>query len=339
VEPRVAVVIPSWNARRTLGDAALGACIAGALAQRAVDVHVWLVDNGSDDDTAAWVRATHPAVTVVELSRNRGFAGGVNAGIRAALPTGVVAVALLNNDAIVGPDWLAALVGALDDPTVGIAVAKLVREDGRLDSAGDTLTTWGLPMPRGRDEPDRGQFDGPDDRRVLSASAGATLYRASLLEQVGCFDEAFFAYYEDVDLALRARLVAWEVRYVADAVAVHGVNSTSATVPGLVELHSLKNLVLLWAKDLPLGVLVRLAPKLAIMLAFRIVYTTRAGGPRLTLRALRATARALPGALRARRAIQAGRRLPTAELLALLDHDWRPRAFGGPRTDLGPTTS
>jgi GT2 family glycosyltransferase len=140
-------------------------------------------------------------------------------------------------------------------------------------------------------------------------------------------------------LALRARLLEWEVRYVPDAVAVHGVNSTSSTMPGLVELHSLKNLVLLWVKDLPLAVLLRLAPKLALMLAFRIVYTTRAGGPRLTLRALGATTRALPGALRARRSIQAGRRLPTADLLALLDHDWRPRAFGGPRAGPHATSS
>ncbi len=329
---RAAIVVPTWNGLRHVGEEGLVACLDGALDQRGVDSEVIVVDNGSDDDTVAWLRRRYPTIEVVALDRNHGFAGGVNAGIRAATERGASMVALLNNDAVPEPDWLARLVAVLDaEPTVGIATCRFLRDDGRIDSTGDRLTTWGLPLPRGRDEPDDGRYDGEAQREIFAASGGATVLRATMLADVGVFDERFFAYYEDVDLAFRARLRGWRVRYEPAAVAHHGLNRTSISMPGFVEHHSLKNLLLLWTKDVPAALLLRHGHRFAVMLAFRTWFTIRQAGPRVAARALLEAARLLPGALADRRRIQRGRTVSPQEIEVLLDHEWRPTTFGGPR--------
>lgn len=325
----VPVVIPNLNGLRLLGEASLAACLDAAASQEGVSAQVILVDNGSTDASVQWVQENRPDVEVLALPSNLGFAGGVNVGIRHALARGATQVALLNNDARPEPNWLANLVAVLEDPTVGIATCKFLRDDGRIDSTGDRLTTWGLPLPRGRDEVDDGRYDAPSCREVLSASGGATLFRAEMLRDIGLFDERFFAYYEDVDLALRARLRSWSVRYEPSAVAHHGVNRTSSTMPGLVEHHSLKNLLLLWMKDLPASLLARHARRFLVMLAFRIAFTARHAGVRVALRALLDAARYTPGALADRRQIQRGRTIAPSELERLLDHEWRPRSLRG----------
>src|SRR5690606_20741179 len=141
--------------------------------------------------------------------------------IRAALRKNTDYIALFNNDAVAHQDWLKNLVKTLeDDPETGIATCKLLSADkSRIDSTGDFYTTWGLPFPRGRGEAKLTKYD--NDTRVFGASGGASLYRASMLKEIGLFDEDFFAYYEDVDISFRAQLAGWKVLYVPTAEAYH----------------------------------------------------------------------------------------------------------------------
>src|SRR5262249_39310360 len=139
----------------------------------------------------------------------------VNLGIRAARGE---YVALLNTDTVARPDWLAALVRALDEspPETGAVASKMLSLDdaSRIDDAGDALARTGAAENRGHGEPAH-RFTRRDE--VFSVCAGAALYRRSFLDAVRAFDARFFAYLEDVDLGLRGRLLGF--RYVFEPAA------------------------------------------------------------------------------------------------------------------------
>ncbi|MBW4061654.1 glycosyltransferase family 2 protein [Candidatus Saccharibacteria bacterium] len=260
---KYAVVIPNWNGLDWLAD-----CLDSALTQT-LPASVIVVDNGSTDGSVELIREHYPQVVLICRDKNYGFTGGVNPGLEAALKLRVEAAALLNNDAIPAPDWLEKLVAVLSgNPKVGIAAAKIRHfEDTRLDSTGDLYSTWGFPFPRGRDELDTGQFDSAEQRDVFAGSGGASLYRASMLREIGLFDQRFFAYYEDTDISFRARLAGWKVEYEPASVVRHRIGGTSArlnaagdgeaavvTAAGpspFARYHSVKNFSYLYTKNMP----------------------------------------------------------------------------------------
>jgi GT2 family glycosyltransferase len=318
VTPRVAVVVPNWD-----GEEHLPACL-DSLAAQTLDHLAVVVDNGSTDGSVPLVLERYPAVRLVRLRRNRGFAGGVNAGIEAALEAGCELVALLNNDAVADPRWLEHLVAEADaHPQAGIVGAKVLTWDGAfLDSTGDRYGVWGLPTPRGRGEPDDGRYD--DERDLLAASGGASLYRAELLHAVGGFDEAFFAYYEDVDLSLRAQLAGWSVRYAPAARVRHRISGTSSRVPDFARFHVLRNLVYVFVKDVPGPLLPRCLPRFALLYAALVLSGVARGHARVTLRAAAAALLRLPVLLARRRAVQRTRTVPVERFAALLEPDLPP---------------
>ena len=176
--PLVSIVIPTFN-----GMAHLPVCLASLRAQRYQPVEIILVDNGSTDESVAYVRREFPDVRIISLAQNQVFAGAVNAGIRAA--AGAVIV-LLNNDTEAEPAWLAELVSALQaEPRAGMAASKLRLFDRRelLHSAGDAYGRDGMPINRGVWQPDTGQFD--HDRLVFAPCGGAAAYRRSMLDEIG----------------------------------------------------------------------------------------------------------------------------------------------------------
>jgi N-acetylglucosaminyl-diphospho-decaprenol L-rhamnosyltransferase len=180
--------------------------------------HVVVVDNGSDDGTAALLRERYPAVELVRLEENRGFAAGVNRGIAAG--TGAFVV-LVNNDVECDPEFVERIVAPLrSDDSVGM-VAGLLLQPGRalIDSYGIELDRTLAAFPR---------FAGGaysvaalDERFLAVPSGGAAAYRRVALEDVGGFDENLFAYMEDVDLGLRLRNAGWSCAGARDAVGVH----------------------------------------------------------------------------------------------------------------------
>jgi GT2 family glycosyltransferase len=200
------VIIVNWNGRELLERN-----LPAVESQQYRPFEVIVVDNGSHDGSVDYLRKAHPEIHVLPLAENTGFAGGNNRGL--ALARGEFIVAL-NNDARPEPGWLEALVrNARSYPQTGIFASLLVANpSGRVDSAGDGYGSTLSPVKHGAgDPPDRHRLSRP----VFSACGGAALYRRSLIDSVGFFDERFFMCYEDVDLSFRARLAGWDVRFVA----------------------------------------------------------------------------------------------------------------------------
>ncbi|RDI76260.1 putative glycosyltransferase [Gaiella occulta] len=245
------VVIPSWNGADLLAD-----CLAALWRQTLPPGEVIVIDNGSTDGTAAMLAEAFPEVRLVGLDRNRGFAAAVNAGIRAS---DTPLIALLNNDAVAEPGWLAALVEAADGERVGMVASKIVdaADPGRIEGIGLEVDPEGNPRQIGRGEPDGPGF--VRCREVFGPIAAAALYRRQLLDEVGLFDEDFFAYLEDVDLAWRARRAGWRCLYAPGAVVAHRRGSTGRRIPRRVSYLAWRNHPWLLAKNADRRMLVRFA--------------------------------------------------------------------------------
>lgn len=309
---KLSVVVPNWN-----GKDMLDGCLKSLLAQT-MRADLVVVDNGSRDGSVEHLRANYPQVTIIELPRNRGFAGGVNAGFQHGLALGYKYVVLFNNDAKAEKGWLAELVGAAEaQPEAGIVASKLMHADKkRFDSTGEQFFSWGTPGPRGRGELDKGQFDVPEF--VFGASGGSSLYRTKMLRHVGLFDEDFFAYYEDADLSFRAQLAGWKVYYQPSAVVYHEINATSARIHGLHAYHMSKNMPLLVWKNVPGRLLLPMLLRFSILYSVVLLGLIRQGKGVYAMKGMLVALVLLPKKIYERFGIQHRRRVPVAYIKSLI---------------------
>lgn len=261
------------------------------------------MDNGSTDGSLDLLEEEHRWARVIRLERNTGFAHAANVGVEAAAGE---AVALVNTDVELSPDWLERMTAALEaEPRAAAVACKMIdMEDPEvLYDTGDFLRRDGACDQRGRFTRDDGRFDAPGE--VFSACAGAALYRRSALVEAGGFDTRFFAYLEDVDLGLRLRRAGWSCRY-EPAVARHAGGGSSSELERPLEAWVERNTLLLLAKAFPL----RWAPLVAYRQAGWAWHALR--DRRLTshLRGAAAALPLLPAMLRERRRLR--RSLPLA---------------------------
>jgi GT2 family glycosyltransferase len=229
----------------------LRACLASLAGQRGVDFETIVVDNGSTDGSADVAEVEFKA-RVIRNRENRGFCAANNQGM--AVARGEF-IALLNNDAEAAPDWLAALHRACARPGVGMAASKvLVWEDPRrIDKVGHLIFPDGQNRGRGAGALDEGQYDREEE--VLWPDGCAAMYRKEMLDQIGGFDEDFFAYGDDAELGLRARIAGWRCIYTPEAVVRHHRGSTMGKGSGSrLELIE-RNRVLLALKLFPWSLL------------------------------------------------------------------------------------
>ncbi|HXR28585.1 MAG TPA: glycosyltransferase family 2 protein [Solirubrobacteraceae bacterium] len=308
-EARLTVVMPNYNGRALLGDM-LSSLARQTLAPAAIVV----VDDCSEDDSVDYLRASWPQVRVVRLARRSGVTAALNACLAEAADSELVA--LFNNDMELASDCLAELVGELErHPEAGSATPKMLDFADRtvLDGAGDTLTWRGGGTRRGHGERDVGQYDEAEE--VFAPCGGAAVFRRHALEQVGGFDEAYYAYYEDIDWAFRAQLLGFRCRYVPTAVLYHHGSATLGR--GMSEFngyHLWRNPVWLVAKCYPAAAIVRHAPALLRGQLGNLYTALRERRAGVWARAMRDAVRGLPAALRRRRAVQRTRAIDLAEL-------------------------
>lgn len=313
--PLLTVAVLSYDGRHLLE------VILPSLArQRFRDFEVVVVDNGSHDDTIAWLREHWPEVEIVSLAQNVGVTAALNVCARAGRGE---LVGLFNNDVEIDADCLGELVAALrEHHEAGWAGAKLRDFEQRdlLDGAGDVFTWAATGGRRGHGERDDGQYDEP--RAIFGACGGAAMYRRSTLEHVGEFDEDFFAFYEDVDWNLRAQLAGFSCRYVPSAVVYHmGSATIGRGLSDFTRYHLWRNTLWIIAKDLPVGALLRHAPQLALGQLENLAVALRDRKLVIWLRVWRDALRGLPRMLRKRRVVQARRRIGSRELEALVGPD------------------
>ena len=296
-------MIPNWNGRRWLPG-----CLEALARQGVAPSEVIVVDNGSDDGSVAFVREAFPHVRVLELGRNTGFAYAANRGFEAAQSA---FVALLNTDVVVAEDWLAQLLAAIsaDRKVASVACKMLDLEDpSRVYDAGDVLRRDGACEQRGRFGRDDGRWDQPGE--VFGACAGAALYRRQAVLSVGGFDERYFAYLEDVDLALRLRLAGWSCRY-EPVVALHAGEGSSHRLSGGHLYFVERNTLMLVAKAFPL----RWLPFVVYRQAGWAWHALRDRRLSWHLRGAAAGIVRVPRALRARRSLLGGAVVPVEEVV------------------------
>jgi GT2 family glycosyltransferase len=266
----VSVIVVNWN-RRDL----LRACLSSLARQRAVRQETIVVDNGSSDGSADMAEFEFGA-RVIRNRENRGFCAANNQGIAAAQGE---LIALLNNDAEADPDWLDRLSRAFERaPDIGMAASKVVdwQTPSQIDKAGHLIYPDGQNRGRGSGARDVGQFDREEE--ALWPDGCAAMYRKRMLDEIGGFDEDFFAYGDDAELGLRARIAGWRCLYVPGAVVRHHRGATlgkgSARRLALIE----RNRVLLAAKLFPWSLLWLNPFYFALRLAAGVFAASRGAG-------------------------------------------------------------
>lgn len=251
----VSVLIVTWNSAQYLE-----ACLASIDRQRFRDLEIVVVDNASTDSTRECLRARESNWKVIYNDKNLGFAAGQNQAINAAQGDWLLC---LNPDVTLAPDFIAHLVEAGSaHPEAGSVCGKLLRWDPGtepqqtriLDSTGIYFTRNMRHLDRGAEETDTGQYDRP--QWVFGATGAAAMFRRAFVDAVVVekqfFDEDFFSYREDADLAWRAQLMGWKCLYVPTAVAWHVRRVTPERredLPLEINWHSVKNRFLMRGKN------------------------------------------------------------------------------------------
>ncbi|HEY7207565.1 MAG TPA: glycosyltransferase family 2 protein [Gaiellaceae bacterium] len=274
-----------------------------------------VVDNASRDGSADGLEERHPGVEVLRPGENVGFAAANNLAVRAAETCDWIA--LVNPDAFPEPQWLETLLAAAAaHPECTFFGSRLVSaaDPDVLDGTGDVLHVSGMAWRRDHGSPGVER----SDEEVFSPCAAAALYRRDAFLEVGGFDERFFCYFEDTDLAFRLRLAGHRCLYVDAAVCRHVGSALAGRDSDFTIYHSYRNQVWTYLKNMPLGLLLLYAPQhLLVNLLTVLAYGTR-GQAGVVLRAKRDALRALPQILRQRRAIQRDRRIGSRELRRLM---------------------
>lgn len=249
---RIAVVILNWN-----GQAMLERFLPSVVAHSgAADIVV--ADNGSSDNSVAFLREHYPQVQLITLDKNYGFAEGYN---KALAQVEADYYVLLNSDVECTPQWIEPVVAMMDrEPQVAIAQPKLLMYDQKdtfeyAGGAGGFIDRYGYPFCRGRLfqtlEKDHGQYD--DECDIFWATGAAMFVRASVWKQLGGLDGDFFAHMEEIDFCWRTHLAGYRVRYCPQSVLYHvGGGTLPKSSPFKTELNFRNNLSMLY-KNLPSG--------------------------------------------------------------------------------------
>lgn len=319
---RVAVVVPNLNGADFIAQA------IDSLLHQTFKASIIVIENASIDNSLEILKSYKDQITIIQNEKNLGFAGGVNVGIRYALDNSFDAVALFNNDAVADPSWLSELVTNISNHhDTGIVTSRiLLSDDGTLDSTGEFYTTWGLPYPRGRKEPENSY---EQQEYVFGASGGASLYQTKLFRDIGLFDETFFAYYEDTDISFRAQLAGWKIRYTPTALVKHRQGATSKKMTsGFTVYQTFKNLPILFTKNIPTSLLFSVGIRFYFAYFLIFAKAITAGNAWPALKGIGRALRHLPHSIKERWRIQHSKRVSAGYINEIIIHDLPPNQTG-----------
>lgn len=309
--PLFSVIIVNYN-----GGAYLDRCLAALLGQDGPDFEVILIDNGSRDGSLEGL-PEDPRLSTIEAGENLGFAAANNRAARQARGDWLVT---LNPDAFARPGWLRALQRAtLRHPGVAMfgSMQLMADDPARFDGAGDEYSIYGIAYRARHGQPVRTVTE---DYPVFGPCAAAAAYRRDVFEALQGFDERFFCYHEDVDLALRFRRAGHRCVQVGDAVVEHVGGGITGDASAFAVYHGTRNRVWTWVGSMPLAPMLLLLPlHIAANLAYLAWSAVRPARFKPTARGLWHGLTGAPAMLRTRRSY-AGRGTVGALLV------WSPRA-------------
>lgn len=259
-----AVVILNWNGKHMLER-----FLPSVTAYTTGDAEVVIADNGSTDDSIAFLHDHYPTLRIIQLDKNYGFADGYN---RALAQIDADYYVLLNDDVEVTPNWIEPVIAQMQQhPDTAICQPKLLMYDQRdtfeyAGGAGGFIDKYGYPFCRGRLfttlEQDHGQYD--DAREIFWASGAAMFVRAKVWKELGGLDGEFFAHMEEIDFCWRAKNAGYRVEYCPQSVVYHvGGGTLPKSNPRKTYLNFRNNMALLY-KNLP-------HRRLAWVMFFRVV--------------------------------------------------------------------
>lgn len=309
------VIVINYNA-----GAYLCRCLEALAAQSLQPAAILVVDNASEDGSADVVAQQFQQVLLIRNPRNLGFAAANNLALRHAPVTRWVIT--LNPDAFPRSDWLAELAHAATiRPDCAMFACRLLQADDptRLDGAGDDYHVTGLAWRHGH-----GRTVEPTDpsREVFGPCAAAAMYRRDRLLAAGGFDEDFFCYMEDVDLAFRLRLLGERCWYLPRARVLHIGSGVTGYRSDFSTYHGHRNMVWVFFKNMPAGLLWRYLPGFLLINLIALWIGLQRRQFRVVVRAKHHALRGMAACWRKRRSIQARRRVTDAALKASFVHGW-----------------
>ena len=250
------VIVPNYNGKKFLKN-----CFESLKNQDNI-LEVVIIDNGSDDGSVEYIKENYPEHILVENEENLGFSRAVNQGIKISSAEYCL---LLNNDVELGSDCTYNLLKCIEEDKNIFAVAsKMVNFQNRdkLDDTGDEYTVLGWTKKVGEGKSSKLYSH---NREIFSACAGAAIYRRSIFDTIGYFDENFFAYMEDVDIGYRAKIYGFKCVYCSEAVVYHRVSATSGSRYNAFKIRlSARNNIYVPYKNMPW-------PQLVLNLIFLLV--------------------------------------------------------------------
>ena len=313
-QPAVTVCVIAYNSEPTLRT-----CLERLGAQTFGDFEAIVIDNASPDPGDAAIAESFPFVRLVRNAENVGFAVAGNQGARLGRGRWFV---LLNPDAFAEPDWLAELVAAAGrHPRVRSFTSRQMMADdpGVLDGLGDVMSVWGIPYRGGYMSRDDGRaFEG----EVFSPCGAAMMIDRALFLELGGFYEPYFCYGEDVDLGYRLQLAGQPTLLVPKAVIHHlGSASSGGRKSEFAVFHGTRNRFWGVYKNTPWTMLPLVIPLHLAAVVF--ISSRRPNWPHagIVWRAFVESLRGLPGILRDRRAVQAGRRVDISDVARAMTWD------------------
>lgn len=250
-KPLASIIIPNYNGKHFLDE-----CLRSLQDQTFNNFEIILVDDGSSDDSIEFVKSRFPKVKIIINKKNLGFSKTCNRGIKSAKGKYII---LLNNDTGVDKKWLEKLVSAAEEnSSIGMCASKILslKNPSLIDSVGVNICLDGMSRGRGRLEEDKGQYS--EIEEILLPSGCAALYRKEMLDEIGFFDEDFFAYCEDTDLGLRGRLAGWKAILVPDAVVRHYYSGTAGGYSPLKAFLVERNHIWVVLKNFPMRLILLL---------------------------------------------------------------------------------
>lgn len=276
----VTVIIPNYNGKKYLTD-----CLRSLDEHSDAKIEIIVVDNHSTDGSIEEAKTVYPQVKYIVLDKNYGFSRAVNEGIRNADTPYVL---LLNNDTEIQSGFVEQLLKTIkSDKRIFSVEAKMLKLDqpDRIDSAGTFYNVLGWARARGKGQPS-GKYE--KSCSTFAACGGAAIYRKSVFAKTGLFDEAYFAYLEDIDMGYRARLYGYRNVYEPKAVVYHAGSGTSGSKYNDFKVKiSARNNVYLIYKNMPLLQIMMNLPFLAAGFAIKAVYFMKKGFGRPYLQGLK----------------------------------------------------